>query len=425
MSKPEFANILQEHFSPALAKATDLVMEKGEGPYLYTVDGDRYLDMVQGIAVNALGHCHPALVEAATEQIKKLGHASFNLASFPATLEFGAELSRHTPGELNNFFLTNSGAEAVEGALKLARFVSGRGSIIAFRGSFHGRTMGAVSVTSSKAGFRRHYAPFLPQVYFAQYPYCYRCPFKQKPDSCDLDCLAYFKQDLDYIIPPDDVSAVLFEPVQGEGGYIVPPQRYVDELKALCRAHGWLLIADEVQSGMGRTGKLFACEHFGLEPDILCLGKAVGGGFPMAVVAARKEIMEKWTPGSHGTTFGGHPVAAAAGLALLNIVSQPEFLADVEAKGQRFRQGLKGLQAKYAAIGDVRGMGLMNALEFVTPDGAPNPDLVKQVIAKLMEKKILVLNCGVYGHCLRVIPPLNMEEDLLMSIVDALDEALG
>ena len=217
MSKPEFANILQEHFSPALARATDLVMEKGEGPYLYTLDGDRYLDMVQGIAVNALGHCHPALVRAATQQIEKLGHASFNLASFPATLEFGAELSRHTPGELNNFFLTNSGAEAVESALKLARFVSGRGSIIAFRGSFHGRTMGAASVTSSKAGFRRHYAPFLPQVYFAQYPYCYRCPFRQKPDSCDLDCLAYFKQDLDYIIPPDDVSAVLFEPVQGGG----------------------------------------------------------------------------------------------------------------------------------------------------------------------------------------------------------------
>ena len=425
MSNSKFESIYQEHFSPVVAKATDLVMKKGEGPYLYTLDGDRYLDMVQGIAVNALGHCHPALVEAATSQIRCIAQPSFNLVNVPSTLEFGEELSRHTPEDLDMFFFTNSGAEAVEGALKLARYVTRRSSIIAFRGSFHGRTMGATSVTSSKAGFRSRYAPFMPQVYFAPYPYCFRCPFKQKPDSCDLECLAYLKQDLDYFIPADDVSAVLFEPVQGEGGYITPPQRYVDELQALCREHGWLLIADEVQTGMGRTGRLFACEHFGLKPDILCLGKAIGGGFPMSVVASRKEVMEKWPAGAHGTTFGGHPVAAAAALALLNIVSQPEFLADVEAKGMKFRQGLKELQAKNAGIGDVRGIGLMNAVEFVTSDGAPNPDLVKQVVAKLREKKILVLNCGVYGQAVRFIPPLNIEDGLLMSVVDALAESLA
>ncbi|MGD8561921.1 MAG: aminotransferase class III-fold pyridoxal phosphate-dependent enzyme [Desulfarculaceae bacterium] len=425
MSNSEFESIYQEHFSPVLAKATDLVIERGEGPYLYTVEGERYLDLVQGIAVNALGHCHPALVEAAASQFKRIAQPSLNLVSVPSILELGSELSRHTPGDLDMFFFANSGAEAVEGALKLARYVTRRCSVIAFRGSFHGRTMGAISVTASKSGFRQHYAPFVPQVYFAPYPYCFRCSFNQKPDSCGLECLAYLKQDLDYYIPANDVSAVLFEPVQGEGGYITPPQRYVDELQALCQKHNWLFIADEVQTGMGRTGKLFACEHFGIKPDILCLGKAIGGGLPLSVVASRKEIMGQWPAGAHGSTFGGHPVAAAAALALLKIVSQPEFLADVQAKGLKFRQGLKELQAKNAAIGDVRGIGLMNAVELVTPDGAPDPDLVKQVVAKLREKKILVLNCGVYAQALRFIPPLNIEDDLLMSVVGALAEALG
>ena len=259
--------------------------------------------MVQGIAVNALGHCHPTVVEAASHQIKKLVHASFNLVSYPPTIAMAIELRKYTPGDLNVFFFANSGTEAVESAIKLARYVTAKSSIIAFRGGFHGRTMGAAAVTSSKAGFRKNYASFLPQKYFSPYPCCYRCPFHQRPGTCDPDCLAYFKQDFEYIIPLENVSAVLFEPVQGEGGYIVPPARYMAALRKLCDEHEIPLIVDEIQTGMGRTGKMFAVEHFGVSPDILTLGEAVGAGFPMAVVASRKELMDKWSPGSHRTTY--------------------------------------------------------------------------------------------------------------------------
>lgn len=414
----------REHFTPSLKKATDLLVDRAEGPYLYTMDGERYLDFVQGIAVNPLGHCHPALVEAACNQVKRMAHVSFNLVTYPSALELAAELRRNMPGELGSFFFTNSGAEAVDGALKLARYVTGKTSVVAFRGSFHGRTMGAASVTSSNVSFRKHYAPFMPQVYFAPYPYCYRCAFGQKPDDCHLECLEYFRQDLNYVIPSEDVSAILFELVQGEGGYIVPPAKYVEALGELSREMGSLLIFDEIQTGMGRTGKLFATDVFGVMPDIMCLGKAVGGGYPLAVIASRKDIMDQWHPGAHGTTFGGHPVACASGLAMLKIISQPEFLQSVAENGDYFRSRLLELKSRYSGIGDVRGLGLMNAIEMVKPDGSPDPDTAGFLIRHLRERKILVLNCGVKGQALRFIPPLNVERALLDEVLDALEEAL-
>jgi 4-aminobutyrate aminotransferase len=425
MDKKWLQSIYPQLFAPSLKKATELVVDRAEGPYLYTIDGERYLDLVQGIAVNPLGHCHPALVDAACEQIRRMAHVSFNLVSYPAALELAAQLKELLPGGLDTFFFANTGAEAVEGALKLARYVSNRTSIIAFRGSFHGRTMGAASVTSSNVGFRKHYAPFMPQVYFAPYPYCYRCSFGQRPESCQVECLDYLKQDLDTIIPAEDVSAVLFEPVQGEGGYIVPPQRYVEALGRLARDMGALLIFDEVQTGMGRTGKLFACEHFGVVPDIMCLGKAVGGGYPLAVIAARREIMDRWQPGAHGTTFGGHPVACAAGLAMLRIISTPEFLLSVNEKGQKFRSQLRDLQTGFPAIGDIRGLGLMNAIELVDDQGRPNADLASTLCKKLRERKILTLTCGPKGQALRFIPPLNIEPHLLEEVIAALGQILA
>jgi 4-aminobutyrate aminotransferase len=415
----------QQLFAPSLKKATDLVIDRAEGPYLYTIDGERYLDFVQGIAVNQLGHCHPALVEAACEQIRRMAHVSFNLVSYPAALEMAAELKKLLPGGIDSFFFTNTGAEAVEGALKLARYVSGRTSIIAFRGSFHGRTMGAASVTSSSVSFRKHYAPFMPQVYFAPYPYCYRCPFSQRAENCHLECLEYLRQDLNYIIPAEDVAAVLFEPIQGEGGYIVPPQRYLEGLNSLARGMGAFLIFDEIQTGMGRTGKLFASENFNVFPDIMCLGKAVGGGYPLSIIAARQDIMEGWLPGSHGTTFGGHPVACAAGLAMLRIISTPEFLTSVGLKGEIFRSQLRNLQSRFPTIGDVRGLGLMNAIEMVDEQGQPNPKLANIITERLRERKILVLTCGVKGQAIRFIPPLNIDQNLLKEFFDVLEEVLS
>lgn len=425
MDNNELINLYQQLFAPSLKKATDLVIERAEGPYLFTQDGERYLDFVQGIAVNQLGHCHPTLVEAACEQIKRMAHVSFNLASYPAALEMAAALKQLLSGGIDSFFFSNTGAEAVEGALKLARYVSGKSSMVAFRGSFHGRTMGAASVTSSNVNFRKHYAPFMPQVYFAPYPYCYRCPFNQRPEKCHLECLDYLKQDLNYIIPAEDVAAVLFEPIQGEGGYIVPPQRYVEGLSELVRSLGAFLIFDEIQTGMGRTGRLFAFENFSIIPDIMCLGKAVGGGYPLSIVAARREIMERWMPGAHGTTFGGHPVACAAGMAMLRIVSTPEFLTSVVSKGQFFRSGLRDLQSKFAAIGDIRGLGLMNAIELVDEQGQPNPSLASQITERLKKRKILVLTCGVKGQAVRFIPPLNIEQGLLEHFLEVLEEVIS
>ena len=411
-------------FSPCLKKATDLMLGRGEGSYLFTTDNEKYVDLVQGIAVNALGHCHPELVAAAKEQMQRLGHASFNLASYPIVLEFAQRLTQFTPGELDMFFFTNSGAEAVEGALKLARYVSGKAGIISFRGGFHGRTMGAASVTASNSAFRRHYAPFVPQVYFAPYPYCYRCSFSQKVDTCALECLTYLKQDLDYIIPADDVSAVLFEPVQGEGGYIVPPEKYVLALRQLCDDKGFFLIFDEIQSGIGRTGKMFASEHYGVVPDIMTAGKAIGGGYPMAVVASTKEIMNQWEPGSHGSTFGGHPIPAAAGLAQLNILAQEGFLEQVVAKGEYLRNGLKNVQTRFPCMGDIRGLGLMNAIEMVHEDGTPNTQLANDIGKHFYSNKVLVLTCGVKGNVVRFIPALNIENKLLDHIIELFESAL-
>lgn len=425
MNSSEFTAAYSDLFAPSLKKVTDLWIEKAEGPYLYTIDGERYLDLVQGIAVHPLGHCHPALVDAAVEQMKRMGHVSFNLASYPVAVSLATRLRELLPSGVDSFFFTNSGAEAVEGALKLARYVSGKGTIIAFRGSFHGRTMGAASVTSSNLSFRKRYSPFLPQVYFAPYPYCYRCSFAQQPDTCHLECLEYLKKDLQLVIPPEEVSAILFEPVQGEGGYIVPPEKYVRALGELARNIDTLLVFDEVQTGIGRTGRFLAEEHFGVVPDIICMGKAVGGGFPMSVVAARKDLMQQWVAGAHGTTFGAHPVACAASLAMLDIVASPRFLADVEKNGQYFRSRLNELQKKFTMIGQIRGLGLMNAIEMVKQDGTPDSDFCGEVIHNMMKRKILLMKCGAEGQTIRFIPPLNITRQLLDEVIQSLSESIS
>jgi len=424
MQDETLQTIYSEYFTPSLAKATDLLVERGEGAYLITASGERYIDFVQGIAVNALGHGHPRLIEAAYEQIRKLVHGSFNLVSYPSALRFAVELKKWLPVSLEMFFFTNTGAESVEGGLKLAKFTTRRTSVIAFRGGFHGRTMGAASVTSSNVGYRRHYAPFVPEVYFAPYPYCFRCPFGQAVAKCHLECFDYLREDFHYAIPSEDVSAILFEPVMGEGGYIVPPTKYVQALRHLCDELHIPLIFDEVQTGMGRTGKMFACQVHDVTPDIICLGKAVGGGFPLGVIASTRERMLKWEKGSHGTTFGGHPVACAAALAQLEILAEPGFLEDVAKKGEAFRDELNRLKERFPVIGDVRGLGLMNAIELVKEDNAPHPEAAALIQKSLMERRILVLTCGTFKNVLRFIPPLNVERVLLEEVLESLTEIL-
>lgn len=404
----------KEYLSPALAKATDIVAASAKGCYITDVNGKEYLDFVQGIAVNALGHCHPKIVEAICDQTKKLITGSFNLVNYPSSLEFAKELSKATPGNLDVIFFSNGGAEANDGALKLARNYTHRPGIIAFRGSFHGRTLGAASITGSNSKYRKNYEPLLPAVYFTPYPVCYRCPYNTTEDQCSMDCLQELQRTFDYLIPPENVAAIIMEPVMGEGGYVVPPLKYVKAIRELCTKHGIMLIFDEIQSGFGRTGKMFASEHFDVIPDIMTLGKAIAGGLPMSAIVSTKEIMDSWKPGMHGTTFGGHPICAAAGLAVLKAFEEEHILENCNAQGQYLKERLLDLQKKYPVMGDVRGLGLMMAVEFINPeDKSPSADTLNKVKEYCFNQGLLTLSCGVYGNGFRFATPLNInKEDL-------------
>ncbi|WP_104373789.1 aspartate aminotransferase family protein [Desulfocucumis palustris] len=413
MNRDELLNAAKEHLSPVLARSTQIIMEKGAGPYIYTSDGERYLDYCSGIAVNNLGHCHPRLVAAAKKQIDNLIHGSFSLGYYPGAIKLAMKLSEISPGDLSMVFFSNSGAEAVEGALKAARWKTQRPGIIAFRGAFHGRTMGALSVTSSRAGFRENYAPFLPSVFHAPYPYCFRCPYEKSEDNCSLQCLAEIERLFETIIPPGDIASIIFEPVQGEGGYIVPPVKYVQSLRELAGRHKIPLIFDEIQTGFGRTGKMFAAEHFNVTPDIMCLGKAMAGGFPLSAVIGTRDIMGDWTPGAHGTTFGANPVSCAVALSALEVMEEDNVLDNCRKMGSYFKSELMALKKEFPVIGDVRGLGLMLAVELVDDKGKPDKSATEKITGYCLEQKLLFFNCGVYKNCIRFITPLNIDSSVI------------
>ncbi len=422
---PADQNNLGARFTPALQRATQLNFERGEGPYLYTTDGKKYLDFVQGIAVNALGHCHPKIVNAIEEQANKLIHGSFNLGYYPSALTLADKLAGITPGDLNQFFFSNSGAEAVEGTLKLARYRTGRKAFLAFRGSFHGRTFGAISMTSSTVSFRKGYEPLLPGIYHVPYPYCYRCPYGRDVETCSLECLEEIKTTFQYLVPPDEVATALFEPVQGEGGYIVPPEKYVHELAKLCQDHSILLAFDEIQTGFGRTGRMFAAEHFDIVPDILVLGKAIGGGLPLSAVVANQELMGEWPPGAHGGTFGANPISCAAAAASLQAIEEEQALENCRNNGAYFKDKLEELQGRFNFIGDVRGLGLMLALELVDAKGNPDADLNKRINNNCQENGLLLFPCGTFKNCIRFISPLNVSRAVIDEALQIFEQALA
>jgi 4-aminobutyrate aminotransferase len=414
------------YLSPALAKTTDLVIKSGSGCYLTAENGDRYLDFVQGIAVNALGHCHPKIVEAIKGQAETLIDASFNLVNYPTTLELARRLAELTPGDMNVTFFSNGGSEANDGAIKLAKAYTGRPAVIAYRGSFHGRTMGATSITGSNAKYRKHYEPLMGGVYFAPYPNPYRWgPNGADEDTCAKEALDELQTIFDQLISPEDVAAIIIEPVLGEGGYVVPPKKYMQALRRLCTEHGMLLMFDEIQSGYGRTGKMFASEHFDVVPDIMTLGKAIAGGLPMSAIVSTQEIMGKWAPGMHGTTFGGHPVCAAAALAVLDAFKEEDILENCNKQGAYLKERLYDLKGKYPVIGDVRGLGLMLAMEFIGPeDRSPNAEAFGKVRRYCLDNKMLVLGCGVYGNGFRIATPLNVRKAEIDKGLDIIEAAL-
>jgi 4-aminobutyrate aminotransferase len=402
----------REALASVLYRYTTIVVDHAQGSYLYDVDGHRYLDFASGIAVTNLGHSHPAVRRAAHEQIDRFFHTSVVAHHQPA-IQLAERLAAIAPGEDNRVFFGNSGAEAVEGAIKLARYVTGRPGIIGFQGAFHGRTYGALSLTSSKWYYRERYEPFLPGIYHAPYPYAYRNPTGSSDEATLGYVFDYIEEMLDTRVPPRNVAAFIVEPVLGEGGYVVPPADFMPRLRALCDRHEILLIADEVQSGYGRTGKMFACEHFGVVPDIMTVAKSIASGLPLSAIVADARLMDQWKPAAHGSTFGGNPVACAVGLATLDVFEREKVLENTQVRGQELLRRLKELQRRTPSIGDVRGLGLMIGVELVKADGKPDHDLQEKVRKVSFDSGLVLLSCGSHDNVLRLVPPLNLSADEL------------
>ncbi len=414
----------EPYLSPALAKSTDIIAESAKGCYVTDVNGRKYLDFVQGIAVNSLGHCHPKVVRAIVSQTEKLINASFNLVNYESTLTLAKRIAEKTPGNLTSVFFSNGGAEATDGAIKLARVYTKRPAVISFKGSFHGRTMGATSVTGSNSKYRKYVEPLVGGVYFAPYPSKDLCPAgfdeKQRSEYCLNELNSLFE----YLVAPETVAAIYMEPIQGEGGYVVPPVEFVQGVRKLCDKHGILLIFDEIQAGYGRTGKMFASEHFGVVPDIMTCGKALAGGLPMSAVISTPEIMSEWHAGMHGTTFGGNPVCAAAGNAVLDVFEEEHILAHCTEMGTYLKGKLLELQRKYPIIGDVRGLGLMLAIDLRNPDGSPAGEQLGRLKDICLENGMLTLSCGVHNNCMRFATPLNVTQEELDEGLSILETGL-
>ena len=413
---------------PSLAEDWPLLPAvRAEGAYLYTADGRRYLDFTSGIAVTNVGHGHPRVLAAAREQMEKFSHSAVGITLHEPLLRLTEELPKVMPPGMNMFFFGNSGAEAVEGAIKLARYVTGRPGIIAFEGSFHGRTYGAASVTSVKSKYRNHYEPFVPSVYFAPYAYPYRCPLGEDEESVLAWSLGGLQRVFERLIPPTQVAAILVEPVQGEGGYIVPPRRFLQALREVCDQHGILLILDEVQTGFGRTGQMFAAQTFDVQPDIMAVAKGIANGFPLGATVASRELMSQWSAGSHGTTFGGNPIACAAALATLDVIREENLLENCRVMGERFLEGFQQLKQEYPMIGDVRGVGLMVAMELIEPGGKKIPDgkTVFDVLQSCLERGLLGYMAGIAGQVIRFIPPLNVSQEQVDEALAILDDSLA
>ena len=389
---------------PVGYRATTLGVVKGSGCWLTTEDGREILDFASGVAVCNLGHNHPKVVEAAEKQIHSLIHGGHNVVYYESYVRLAEKLVEATGGG-NMVYFSNSGAEANEGAIKLAKYVTGRPAIIAFRGSFHGRTLACVSVTASNSAYRKNYEGLMPSVYFAEYPYLYRSPYRMEDgEECPKAYFNQFDELFGKLVDPYTVAGILVEPIQGEGGYIVPPVGFLRFLRELCDRYGIMLIFDEVQTGFGRTGKLFAQEHFGVRPDVFSAAKAIASGFPLSAVFGKKEIMEQWKPGAHGGTFGGNPVACAAGLATLEVL-QDGAIDNCARMGAYLKEKLLQLQKKYPVIGDVRGLGLMLAIELVGEHKKPDGGLTGRVIENCLKRGLLLLSCGCCHNVIRFIAP--------------------
>ena len=399
------------HMSPVWTRIFNFVADRAEGSYIYTDDGRKLLDFTCGIGVTNTGHCHPKVVEAIREQAGLFLHAQANLVIHKPMLQLIEELRSVVPPSIDSFYFANSGAEAVENAIKIARVATGRQNVIVFSGSFHGRTAGTMVLTTSKTVYRTGFGPLPSGVFVAPFPYAFRLKMTEAEAS------EYALEQLDYLLAsqtaPKETAAILVESVLGEGGYVIPPKSFMKGLREICDKHKIMLIFDEVQSGFGRTGKWFAFEHFEVEPDIIAAAKGLASGMPLSGVFTRTDIMLKMDVGSIGGTYGGNAVACAAGVASIRAIREEGMLENARERGIQLMTGLRKYQEEYPEIGDVRGLGLMIGTEFIAEGGRADKakQLVKDVIHKAEDKGLLLLSCGTYDNTLRWIPPLNVTSE--------------
>lgn len=412
-------NILNstELLAPVWTHLTQLQPVRGEGIYLYDEEGHRYTDFTSGIGVINTGHCHPRVVKAIQEQASQLLFGQMNCVIPPTSVRLAEKLNAITPPSIDRFFFANSGAEATEACVKLAKAATGRQHVIVFQGSFHGRTHLAMAMTTSKTIYRHKYQPLPSGIFVAPFPYSYYYGWDEATTT--EFCLKQLDLILHGQTAPDETAAIIIEPILGEGGYVPAPAPFLRTLREICDQHGILLIIDEVQSGFGRTGKFFCYEHAEVLPDILVMAKGLGSGLPISGIAASASLMDRWTPGTHGGTYGGgSAIAGAAACATIDVLLEEGLVENAAARGQQLMQGLRQLQAQHPVMGDVRGKGLMVAVEFTHPDGRPAPEIAGEVLQYCLQQRLLLLTCGTYKNVLRWIPPLVVSEAQV-------EEALG
>lgn len=420
---------LREHYVPrGVATTVPTFIERGEGARLWDVDGNEFVDFAAGIGVVNAGHRPKAVMEAIEQQLGRFLHTCFQVAMYEPYVRLAERLAAITPGaHSKKVLLINSGAEAVENAVKVARVATGRRAIICFEHAFHGRTTMGMTLTSKVKPYKFGFGPFAPEVYRAPYSYPYRCPAGGDPAACDLCTGRSLETFLSTHVDPDDVAAVIVEPVAGEGGFVVPRPEFLPTVAEICRRHGILLIADEIQTGFGRTGRLFAVEHAGVVPDLMVLSKSLAAGLPLAAVVGRAEVMDAPMPGGLGGTFGGNPVSCAASLAAIEMIASPASLERAARVGEIIQGRLQQMAARHPLIGEARGLGAMNALELVKDRVTKEPatEETARVIRECYERGLLILKAGVFDNVVRLLPPLTISDADLETGLEILEEALA
>lgn len=415
------------HVPPGPFNVTSIFAQKAQNATITDVEGRDYIDFAGGIGVMAVGHSHPKVVRATQEQAGLFSHTCFHVVMYEAYIELARRMNALAPGEFSKkTMFANSGAEAVENAVKIARYSTGRNAVISFADGFHGRTLLGMSLTSKVMPYKKGFGPFAPETYQLPYAYCYRCPLNLEYPDCGVKCADLLANSFKNYVDPDDVAAVIAEPVLGEGGFVIPPPEYFPKIKKTCEEHGIYFIADEVQSGFGRTGKMFAIENWGVEPDLITSAKAMAAGYPLSGITGRAEVMDAPHVGGLGGTYGGNPVACRAALAVMDIIEDEDLLSRSRSIGNRLTRAFEEMQEDLPVIGDIRSLGAMVGMELVRDPQSrePAPDLTKALIARATAKGLVMISAGTYGNVIRPLMPLTIEDELLEQGLEILQESL-